>query len=308
MSEPTVLTPEPDDYRIGEDSDLITDDLGPDQPNQSLTGADSADVESSGATAAAAAYGLVNATGQWKDIRRRFVRNKLAVVGLVMIVIVVFVAIFAPLLAPYNPRPRTCSTSRAGRARHHWFGTDVVGRDQLSRVIYGARIALIVGLSSIVLASFIGVFLGAVAGYFGRFWDSLIMRICDIFFAFPLLVGAIVDHHGDGPGRGAGDHRSCHLRVGDGRPAAARFDPVGTRVGVRRGCALARGQPMADRDAPHPAQQLRAGAVFAAFQRRHRRRLRSRALLPRGRRQARRPRVGKHDRRRAEQVRHGAVA
>ncbi len=192
MSEPTVLTPEPDDYRMSGDSDVITDDLGHDQANQSLTGADSADVESSGATAAAAAYGLVNATGQWKDIRRRFVRNKLAVLGLVMIAVVVFVAIFAPLIAPYDPKAQDLFNVEAAPSWNHWFGTDVVGRDQFTRVLYGARIALIVGLSSILIATVLGVFLGAVAGYFGRFWDSLIMRICDIFFAFPLLVGAIV--------------------------------------------------------------------------------------------------------------------
>jgi peptide/nickel transport system permease protein len=161
MSEPTVLTPEPDDYRLGEDSDVITDDFGPDRAGMSLTGADSTDVESSGATAAAAAYGLVNATGQWKDIRRRFIRNKLAVAGLIMIIIVVLVAIFAPLIAPYDPKAQDLFNVESGPSWHHLFGTDVVGRDQF-------------------------------AGYFGRFWDSLIMRICDIFFAFPLLVGAIV--------------------------------------------------------------------------------------------------------------------
>ena len=192
MSEPTVLTPEPDDYRLGEDSDVITDDFGPDQPGLTLTGADSADVESSGAAATAAAYGLVNATGQWKDIRRRFVRNKLAVIGLVMIIIVVVLAIFAPLIAPYDPKAQDLFNVESGPTWHHLFGTDVVGRDQFTRVLYGARIALIVGLSAILLSTFIGVFLGAIAGYFGRFWDSLIMRVCDIFFAFPLLVGAIV--------------------------------------------------------------------------------------------------------------------
>ena len=127
-----------------------------------------------------------------EDIRRRFVRNKLAVVGLIMILIVVVVAIFAPLIAPYDPKAQDLFNVESRPSWHHWFGTDVVGRDQFSRVLYGARIALIVGLSSILIATVLGVFLGAIAGYFGRFWDSLIMRICDIFFAFPLLVGAIV--------------------------------------------------------------------------------------------------------------------
>jgi peptide/nickel transport system permease protein len=192
MSEPTVLTPEPDDYRFGEDSDVITDEYGPDESVSPLSGADPGDVEGAAVASAAAAYGMVNSTGQWKDIRRRFIRNKLAVAGLIMILIVFLVAIFAPWLAPYDPKAQDLLNVEAPPSWQHWFGTDVVGRDQFSRVLYGARIALLVGLSSIFLSTLIGVLLGAVAGYFGRFWDSLIMRVCDIFFAFPLIVGAIV--------------------------------------------------------------------------------------------------------------------
>jgi ABC-type dipeptide/oligopeptide/nickel transport system permease subunit len=132
------------------------------------------------------------ATGQWKDIRRRFVRNKLAVAGVVMIAFIVLIAIFAPELAPYKPNAQDLFNVQSPPSAKHWFGTDLVGRDQLTRVMFGARIALIVGISSILLSVLIGVFLGSIAGYFGRFWDSLIMRICDIFFAFPILVGAIV--------------------------------------------------------------------------------------------------------------------
>jgi peptide/nickel transport system permease protein len=192
MSERTALTPDPEGYPPHADADLITDGFGPGLAGPTLTGGDAADLESSGANAAAAAYGLGNATGQWRDIRRRFVRNKLAVVGLIMVLVVVFVAIFAPLLAPYAPKHQDLFNTESPPSAKHWFGTDVVGRDQFTRVLYGARIALIVGLSSIFLASFIGVLLGSIAGYFGRFWDSLIMRIADVFFAFPLLVGAIV--------------------------------------------------------------------------------------------------------------------
>jgi peptide/nickel transport system permease protein len=157
-----------------------------------LTGENPADLDSAGASAVAAAFGPVTATGQWGDIRRRFVRNPLAVIGLILVVVLVLVAIFAPLLSPYAPRHQDLLNTDAAPSWKHLFGTDVVGRDQFTRVLYGTRIALIVGLASIVLASAIGVFLGAIAGYFGRFWDSLIMRICDIFIAFPLLVGAIV--------------------------------------------------------------------------------------------------------------------
>ena len=167
-------------------------DLEPSTGGASLTGDDSASLNAAGASAVAAAFGTVSATGQWRDIRRRFVRNPLAVIGLILVVALVLVAILAPFISPYAPRHQDLLNTDAAPSWKHLFGTDVVGRDQFTRVLYGTRIALIVGLASILLASVLGVFLGAVAGYFGRFWDSLIMRICDIFIAFPLLVGAIV--------------------------------------------------------------------------------------------------------------------
>ncbi len=153
---------------------------------------DGGDLESTSGAVVAAAYGLATPTGQWRDIRRRFIRNKLAVIGVGMVAFIVLIAIFAPELAPYNPGRQDLANTQSPPSAAHWFGTDLVGRDQLTRVMYGARIALLVGISSIVLSVLIGVVLGAIAGYFGRFWDSLIMRICDIFFAFPILVGAIV--------------------------------------------------------------------------------------------------------------------
>jgi peptide/nickel transport system permease protein len=173
---------------VGIDTDLIADAL----PDTAELPSPATDLEANAGAASAMTYGMVTATGQWKDIRKRFVRNKLAVVGLAMVIFVVIIAIFAPLLAPYDPQHQDLYNTESPPSWKHWFGTDVVGRDQLSRVMYGARIALIVGLASIFLSSLIGVILGAIAGYFGRFWDSLIMRICDIFFAFPILVGAIV--------------------------------------------------------------------------------------------------------------------
>ncbi len=172
-------------------ADLITTDSRPDAPEAvPLTGG--ADVESSAGAAVGAAFGLGAATGQWKDVRKQFIRNKLAVVGLGMVIFVVIIAIFAPWLAPYDPQHQDLFNTESPPSWEHWFGTDVVGRDQLSRVMYGARIALLVGVVSIFLAAVIGIVLGAAAGYFGRFWDSAIMRICDVFFAFPVLIGAIV--------------------------------------------------------------------------------------------------------------------
>jgi peptide/nickel transport system permease protein len=130
--------------------------------------------------------------GQWRDVRRRFLRNKLAIFGLALIVILFLTAIFAPLIAPYDPYQQNLKDTLASPSAHHLLGTDQLGRDQFSRLVFGSRIAVIVGLTSIVLATFIGVVLGAISGYLGGFWDSLIMRIADVFFAFPLLIGSIV--------------------------------------------------------------------------------------------------------------------
>ena len=142
----------------------------------------------------AAAFGIsATATrSQFSDIRRRFFRNKLAVLGLAMVGTVFAVAAFAPLLAPFDPRAQNLQNTTAKPSGAHWLGTDELGRDQLSRIIFGSRIAIIVGLASILLALTLGVVLGSIAGYRGGKADSIVMRIADAFFAFPLLIGAIL--------------------------------------------------------------------------------------------------------------------
>ncbi len=122
---------------------------------------------------------------------RRFMAHTPAVVGLAMVAVVFVTALAAPLLAPHDPQRQDLATLEEP-SRAHWFGTDELGRDQLSRVIYGARIAMTVSLASILLALVIGVALGAVSGYLGRGWDAVIMRVADVFFAFPLIIGAVV--------------------------------------------------------------------------------------------------------------------
>jgi peptide/nickel transport system permease protein len=139
----------------------------------------------------AAAFGIRQQT-QFGDIRRRFLRNKLAVAGLVMVAVVFLLALLAPLVSPYDPRHQDLLHTTQSPSGAHLFGTDELGRDQLSRVIYGSRIAIIVGLASIVLALLIGVIFGSIAGYRGGKADSVIMRTADAFFAFPLLIGAIL--------------------------------------------------------------------------------------------------------------------
>lgn len=148
--------------------------------------------EGFGAPEAQAAALGIRAQTQFGDLRRRFMRNKLAVVGLVMVAVVFFTALAAPVLAPHDPEAQNLANTLAEPSAAHWFGTDENGRDQLSRVIYGSRIAVVVGTSAILLALFIGVILGSLSGYLGRAWDAVIMRLADIFFAFPLIIGAIV--------------------------------------------------------------------------------------------------------------------
>jgi peptide/nickel transport system permease protein len=125
-----------------------------------------------------------------KDVWRYFRRNKLAMVGLVFLVLIVLTAIFAPLIAPYGITERT-SEFRAPPSADHWFGTDRIGRDVFSRVVYGARVSLKVGIVSTVISLIIGVFLGALAGFFGKALETVIMRITDIFLAIPYIILAI---------------------------------------------------------------------------------------------------------------------
>lgn len=125
-----------------------------------------------------------------KDVWRRFRRNKLAVVGLVFILLLVLVAVFAPAIAPYDYSTLSAD-ARQGPSGDHWFGTDTVGRDVFSRVVFGARISLRVGVLATAISIFIGLVLGAVAGYVGGVVDSVLMRITDMFLAIPYIVLAI---------------------------------------------------------------------------------------------------------------------
>lgn len=132
-------------------------------------------------------------TGQAR-LRRwwlRFARNRGAVFGLGIFVAVVLMSVFAPVLAPYDPLVQGVGPALQAPSLAHWAGTDSFGRDMLSRIIYGTRIALIVGVVSVVLAMVIGVALGLVAGYYGGWVDIVIMRVMDGLFAFPIIILAI---------------------------------------------------------------------------------------------------------------------
>ena len=124
--------------------------------------------------------------------RRVFFSRKVVLFGLIIIAILVFTAIFAPLLAPYNPYKQNLTTVLLSPSPQHWLGTDTIGRDILSRIIYGSQNSLLVGIVALGIASIIGMSLGLTAGYFGGWTNNIIMRIVDALMCFPMILLALV--------------------------------------------------------------------------------------------------------------------
>ena len=125
------------------------------------------------------------------DVWRRFKRNRMAMVGLGFILLLALVAAFAPLIAPYGITERASGQFRQGPSLDHWFGTDDIGRDVFSRVVYGARVSLRIGFLATAISLVLGLLLGAISGFFGGGIDTIIMRITDVFLAIPYFVLAI---------------------------------------------------------------------------------------------------------------------
>ncbi len=122
---------------------------------------------------------------------RVLVRNRMAMAGLIVILIWAFIALAAPLIAPYGPLQQKVEDRLLPPSFQHLCGTDELGRDVFSRVIYGARISLPVGLIVITFSMLVGALIGALAGYLGGIFDLLIMRVADITLAFPSIVLAL---------------------------------------------------------------------------------------------------------------------
>ena len=127
----------------------------------------------------------------WRDALWRFSRNKLAMSGLVIVLILIFMALFADWLAPYPYDKAVLSEARQFPSPTHWLGTDAIGRDLLSRIIYGARTSLTVGFLVQAVAFAIGVPLGAVAGLRGGRFDFVVLRVVEVMTAFPSLLFAL---------------------------------------------------------------------------------------------------------------------
>jgi oligopeptide transport system permease protein len=128
----------------------------------------------------------------WRDAFNRLVANRLALFGLIVILGITFLAVFAPLVAPYDYREQNWGATYQSPSREWPMGTDDVGRDMLSRMIYGARVSMAVGLGAQVIVLLIGVPIGAVAGYAGGKIDNVLMRFVDVMYAFPQLLFVIL--------------------------------------------------------------------------------------------------------------------
>jgi ABC-type dipeptide/oligopeptide/nickel transport system permease subunit len=178
-----------------EDSEILTEDqqsMVAEQTHQVAV----ASTVAAGAPASATAGGEVALT-LWGDVWRRLRKNRLAILGLGIVGLLVLTAVLAPLIANYAPDHQNLDLASlckgpCGPSLKHWFGTDQLGQDLFSRIVYGARISVIIGVVAVGFALAVGLTLGSIAGYFGGTADGLIMRICDVFFAIPYVLAAIV--------------------------------------------------------------------------------------------------------------------
>jgi peptide/nickel transport system permease protein len=134
-------------------------------------------------------------SGLWSEARYRLLRNPGALIGAFFVSLFVFVAVFAPLLAQYGPTDSNLDLLNNGKpvgpSSEHWLGIDLLGRDEFSRIVYGARYSLLIGVVSVTIGLSIGLLLGASAGYLGGKTDSVIMRFMDVMLAIPGLLFAI---------------------------------------------------------------------------------------------------------------------
>lgn len=127
----------------------------------------------------------------WQDIFRHLLRNPLSLTGLAIILTLCLFALLAPYIAPYDPYATDPLNKLLPPSRKHLMGTDSLGRDLLSRVLYGTRISLWIAFLILLVAGTSGTVIGIVAAYLGGFWDNLLMRITDVFMAFPQLILAM---------------------------------------------------------------------------------------------------------------------
>ena len=125
---------------------------------------------------------------EWRRFARVFFGRKLYLVGFIIVVIIILTAIFAPIIAPYDPYDDDLLNRLQNPSTEHWLGTDQLGRDILSRIIYGAQISLIIGFSAVFASTIAGTLLGLVAAHYGGWVFAVIMRIADVLMALPAII------------------------------------------------------------------------------------------------------------------------
>jgi peptide/nickel transport system permease protein len=135
--------------------------------------------------------GSMVGVSRWSGVASAARRNKLMAVGAALALVIVLVGLLAPLIAPYPPDAVHQTQTLLSPSGSHWFGTDQLGRDLFSRIVYGARVSPMIALLVLVLACLVGVPLGIAAGYFRGAIDDVIMRVTDVFLAFPALLLAL---------------------------------------------------------------------------------------------------------------------
>jgi|TARA_B100001093_G_scaffold307216_1_gene293221 oligopeptide transport system permease protein len=135
---------------------------------------------------------MSNSSSLWSDALSRLLKNKAAVGGAIILLILITLAILAPFIAPYPYAYQDLDLGASPPSSAHLLGTDVLGRDLLSRILYGARISLLVGFIATTVALFIGVSWGIIAGYFGGKVDSIMMRIVDVLYGLPFIIFIIL--------------------------------------------------------------------------------------------------------------------
>ncbi|MBJ7282357.1 MAG: ABC transporter permease [Acidimicrobiia bacterium] len=125
---------------------------------------------------------------QWQLFRSRFLKHRLAVFSLVLLILLIFACFAANLIAPFPANEQDLLIGAVGPNAHHWFGTDELGRDMLSEILYAGRTSLRIGLTVAFLSTLLGTLVGAVSGYFGKWADQGLMRLTDLFLVIPQLV------------------------------------------------------------------------------------------------------------------------
>lgn len=129
---------------------------------------------------------------EWLRFRRVFLSRPLVIFGMVVIILFILIAIFAPLIAPYPPNEPDLYHPLQNPSAAHWLGTDALGRDTLSRIIFGTRTSLEIGLIVVFFASVVGITLGTIAGFYGGWLYIIIMRLIDALMSFPMILLALV--------------------------------------------------------------------------------------------------------------------